>query len=148
MTRRYDLLIDKYGSVLSEDSTKAEKLKNASINLKLTISDGIPVAVGIDNLFIGSLGSAYNDLTVLQSHGITHIVNCSTKIYNKHEQSMMKYYRLPIEDGDVRLFQEPKDATVFDPVIESAVPQVDLDECLEFIYNAIHNENGNVLGKK
>lgn len=114
--------------------------------MKLTISDGFPVAVGIDNLFIGSLGSAYNDLKILQSRGITHIVNCSTKIHNKYEENMIEYYRLPIEDGNIKLFQELNDNIDLDSIIEHADPQVNLTECLKFIHDAIHNKNGNVLG--
>ena len=146
MARRYNLLIDRYGTVLPVDSSKADKLRNASINLKLTMSDGFPIAFGIDNLFIGSLGSAYNDLAILQSHGITHIVNCSTKIHNKYEESIIKYYRFPIEDCNVKLFQELKDNLDLDSIVEYSDPQTNLTDCLEFIYDAIHNKNGTVLG--
>lgn len=145
MTHRCDLLIERYGTVLPIDSTKADKLRNASINLKLRLSDGIPVSVGIDKLFIGSVGCAYNDLAILQSYGITHVVNCSTKIHNKYEENI-NYYRFAIEDGIVPLIKELNNP-VWDFVVETNDLQANITECLEFIYNAIHNDNGIVLGK-
>jgi hypothetical protein len=147
MTHRCDLLIERYGTIVPIDSTKADKLRNASMNLKLRICDGLPVSCGIDKLLIGSIGSAYNDLKLLQSYGVTHIVNCSTKIHNKYEENL-KYFRFSIEDGSVNLFQEFKGNTVWDSITEATdMEGANITECLDFILNAIHIDNGTVLGK-
>ena len=51
--------------------------------MKLTKNDGVPAKV-LDNLYIGSVGSAYNS-KALDEFGITHIVTAASKIKPRFE---------------------------------------------------------------
>ena len=91
-------LIKKYGN--GNDATnydEASCFRTACINMKMTLSDGIPVPIsGIDYLFVGSVGAAYN-FERLKAAGITHIINVTNTLENKYPDHFT-YLRIGLED--------------------------------------------------
>jgi hypothetical protein len=71
--------------------------KIAFTNYRLTVTDGIPIAIpGFDFLFIGSIGSAYN-LESMQNAGITHIL-CLSEVIKMRFTDQFIYKRLILND--------------------------------------------------
>ena len=123
-------LVEHYGletHIIPEDGSDPdnEDFRVAFYNLSLTVKDGKPIQIpGIDYLFIGSIGAAYNKEKLLQ-HGITHIL-CLSEIIKMNFPESFTYLRIPMIDR-----------------IEYDITE-DLDKIFEFITTAKEN-NGKIL---
>ena len=97
-------LIKKYGNINDGETTstntsidEASRFRTACINMKMTLSDGSPSPIsGLDYLFVGSVGAAYN-FEQLKATGITHIINVTNTLENKYPDHFT-YLRIGLED--------------------------------------------------
>ena len=92
-----DSILREFGSTNNMDIPKADQVKKAVVNYRITQIDGVPGKIdGIDYLFLGSIGSAYN-LKELQNAGMTHILCLSSDIQLKYPDQFT-YKRADISD--------------------------------------------------
>mmetsp|Transcript_6902 Transcript_6902/g.7001 ORF Transcript_6902/g.7001 Transcript_6902/m.7001 type:complete len:233 (+) Transcript_6902:211-909(+) len=78
-------------------NSRNKKFQKAVINMRMTLIDGLPSMIhGMEYLFVGSIGSAYN-LEGLTGAGITHILCLSNNIRQKYPENFI-YNCIDIKD--------------------------------------------------
>ena len=118
-------LIARYGDVPrdGDGESEAERFRTACINMKQTLSDGVPCEI-LPHLFLGGVGAAYSG-DRLQAASITHVLNVTPNLQNLFPDRFT-YLRVAVDDA----------------------PDADLaahfDACTAFI-NAARAQHGRVL---
>ena len=90
-------LVERYGNVPRDGESDAERFRTACINMKLTLSDGVPCEVVPPFLFVGGVGAAYNG-DRLQAAGITHVLNVTPNLQNLFP-GRFTYLRVAVDDA-------------------------------------------------